>query len=202
MKITSGNCEEVADHPLTELSSVNDIVPLATESMSPLKFISSEYTTEDVQSKVIKHNSLAYVAGFLLKRTFERHQCSTCKSYLTDNHLDDKRKLFLVFKAYDTDKNLFGGLTVPSKTMMDFLIKLEDIFVRYFRNLRKVKSIGSEILEIMEKEILNIQCVQFDKRYMVMLFIRLRIYYCIKFGNRELASTTRKSRKYLKVVHL
>ena len=200
LKITSGNCEEDADHSLTELSSVNDIVPLATESMSPLKFISSEYTTEDIQSKVIKHNSLAYVAGFLLKRTFERHQCSTCKSYLTN--LDDKRKLFLVFKAYDTDTNLFGGFTVPSKAMMDFLIKLEDIFVRYFRNLRKVKSIGSEILEIMEKEILNIQCVQFDKRYIVMLFIRLRIYYYIKFGNRELASTTRKSRKYLKVVHL
>ena len=159
LKITSGNCEEDADHSLTELSSVNDIVPLATESMSPLKFISSEYTTEDIQSKVIKHNSLAYVAGFLLKRTFERHQCSTCKSYLTDNHLDDKRKLFLVFKANDTDTNLFGGFTVPSKAMTDFLIKLEDIFVRYFRNLRKVKPIGNEILEIMEKEILNIQCV-------------------------------------------
>ena len=202
LRISTGNCEEDTDQPLTKLSSLQEIQPLnITKNNSPLNIISSDYAKKDVESKLVKENALSYVAGYLLKRTFEKHVCGVCKSLLVDNESNDPRKNLLFQKAYSLD-NLFGGLVAPSEFMIAFIIRLEDIFVEYFRGLKKTKGMGSDLLHLMDKESFKDDCNKIDKQFLLMLFIRLRIYYCIKFGNRELASGKRKSRKYLKVVHL
>jgi hypothetical protein len=49
------------------------------------------------------------------------------------------------------------------------------------------------------------ECPQFPIQYMLELFVRMRLYYVLKFGNRDLAQPKQKGekdRKYFKVSHL
>ncbi len=94
------------------------------------------------------------------------------------------------------------GLVCPSETMLEYTVWLEDKFVGYFKKLHKTTDIGGDLLSIMEKECLDQPCDTFDKNILLRLFIRLRIYYCPKFANWQLAASKRKNRKYIKVVHL
>ena len=97
---------------------------------------------------------------------------------------------------------MFGGLVNPSQTMLGYTIRLEDHFTAYFKEPKKTAGIGSDLLQISKTQNLEGPCERFELDYPIKLFIRMRVYYCLKFANRELASSKRKNRKYLKIVHL
>ncbi len=46
------------------------------------------------------------------------------------------------------------------------------------------------------------QCHEFPSKYLLMLFVRMRIYYILKFGDRELSFGRKENRKYFNVQHL
>ena len=98
---------------------------------------------------------------------------------------------------------MYGGLVVPSVAMINFPTALEDEFVQFFSNLTKVFDIAKDLLNKLLSIHLNIECQDFDKEFLLMLFIRTRIYYCLKFENRQLAtSKKRRNKKFIKVTHL
>ena len=205
LTIASGNCETDKDKPLVELGNLQGFATSLSEpndNASQLMCISNEYRAEQVEEKLIKKNAVAYVAGYLLRKTFLKHKCPVCESALTDQTESyNETKTFLLYKAYDSDSSIFGGLVVPSESMMSYVVSLEDKFVEYFRNLKKVNSIGGDLLQLLKKDKLD-SCEFFDSKYMLLLFTRMRIYYCLKFANRTLQESKRKNRKYMKVVHL
>jgi len=86
--------------------------------------------------------------------------------------------------------------------MLQYTIQLEDTFIKHLRNLQKVTCVGRELLQLLESIHLDQPCVSFNTKYLLMLFIRLRVYYCLKFANRELRTPGRKNKKYFKVAHL
>ena len=45
-------------------------------------------------------------------------------------------------------------------------------------------------------------CSGFPKIYVLKLFVRMRIYYALKFGNRELSTVSKKNKKYFTIQHL
>ena len=110
-----------------------------------------------------------------LKKSFTKHDCQTCRSFLTNDSFDDDRKVFMFFKAYESDSTTFGGLVVPSKVMIDYVIKLEDTFVGKFQDLNILQGIGKHLLEVLEKEIIDIPCSSFPRNYMLKLFLRMRL---------------------------
>ena len=124
-----------------------------------------------------------------------------CKSTLVDDDSYDDRRTLLSFKAYDSDAS-YGGLIAPSNVMLQYTMQLEETFVKHFSNLQKVSCVGHDLLQFLESIQLDQPYNSFNKKYLLMLFTRLRIYDCLKFANRELRSPGRKNKKYFNVAHL
>lgn len=51
---------------------------------------------------------------------------------LISTSFDDNRKLICFLKAYETDKTIFRGLHVPSESLLDFVTKMENVFIANF----------------------------------------------------------------------
>ena len=130
-----------------------------------------------------------------------RNTCDLCKSTLVDDDSYDDRRTLLSFKAYDSDAS-YGGLIAPSNVMLQYTMQLEETFVKHFSNLQKVTYVGHDLLQLLESIQLDQPCNSFNKKYLLMLFTRLRVYYCLKFANRELRSSGRKNKTYFRVAHL
>ena len=95
-----------------------------------------------------------------------------------------------------------GGLIAPSNVVLHYTMQLEETFVKHFSNLQKVTCVGHDLVQLLESIQLDQPCNSFSKKYLLMLFTKLRIYYYLKFANRELRSPGRKNKKYFKVAHL
>ena len=80
-------------------------------------------------------------------------------------------------------------------------IKLKKNALIFFNDIKQTTGVGKELLIILVKENLDIPCTDFDKAFLLKLFIRMRIHYSLKYVNRELVATKRKNRMYIKIVH-
>ena len=84
-----------------------------------------------------------------------------------------------------------------------FLEVLEDTFIANFSIFTKSDGIGKSILSKLEQVSAPFHCCEkFPKVFMQKLFLRMNIYYALKFANREFKQTKKKNRKYIKVTHL
>lgn len=201
MTVSSTNCERDDNVPLLQLSNIQDIPDIHQENIGPLRIVSTEYTNEYLENRIFKDNAMAYVAGYLLRKAYELHKCDECVHLCSENSLA-ANNTFLLFKAYNTGSSAYSGLTVPSDEMLSYVNKLEDAFISFFVKLEKSKGIGRDLLELLGKIELDIPCKEFNRVFLIRLFVRMRIYYCLKYVNRELVTTKRKNRKYIKLVHL
>ena len=204
LTVISGNCEADNNETLLHLSNLENtnIPSFATGSIKkPLTITSTDYASEDMQLRIVRENAIAYVAGYLLRKAFEKHKCSKCATLANEN-LDSDRSTFLFFKAYQTDASMFGGLVSPSSQMLAYVTILEDKFVTYFSSLKKSVGIGNDVLHQLKQIGFIAPCNKFYHDYLLRLFIRMRIYYSLKYINRDLASSKRKNMKLVKVSHL
>jgi hypothetical protein len=180
--------------------------PLVTKPNMPhtLQIGPTDYRDQCiVNSDIVKDNATAYVAGYLIHKSMKIHTCPTCTNAIQCNELDNNRKLFCFFKAFDQTENTFGGLHAPTNCFLDYIMKLEDVFFKNFSICTKSLTVGKDILMLLKKIPIPFKCCdEFPLEFVQKLFLRVRIYYSLKFANRELSSTKKKNRKYLKVAHL
>lgn len=204
-----GNCNDDFDDLLAQFSKADTNIPVLVappRSQQSDDIDTTDYKEKEVSDNLLKDNPIAYVAGYLLRKSFLKHKCSTCESALVTDQLEDKRNLLCFFKAYESHKS-FGGLLAPVTPYLEYVIKLEDIFVRDFSAYTKSDGIRRKILlQLQRVPVPFQQCPDFPLEYLLKLFLRMRIYYSIKFANRDLNSTKgkkiKKSKKYIKVAHL
>ena len=131
----------------------------------------------EVTTNIIKDNAIAYVSGYLLKKSFKIHTCATFRDSLVSNQLDDSRKLLCYYKAFDKTES-FGGLHVPTSSYLDYVIKLEDVFTETFSIQTRASGTGANILKITMSVPVPFKCCsEFPLEYLQKLFIRMRIYY-------------------------
>ena len=207
LECSTGNCDRDLDTLLAEFSNDKPDTPVLVsprEQPNTLEIGATDYSDKNVGDG-IKANATCYVAGYLLMKCLKRHACQMCKDKLVSNTFDDSRKLFCFFKAYETDKSAFGGLHAPSMSFFEFITKMEDVFVANFSVFSKSSYVGKHLLAKLENVAVSFQmCENFPIDYLRKLFLRMRIYYCLKFANRDFASakSKRKNRKYIKVAHL
>ena len=89
---------------------------------------------------------------------------------------------------------------VCTRFFLEVLEVLEDTFIANFSIFTKSDGIGNSILLKLEQVSAPFHCCEkFPKVFMQKLFLRMRIYYALKFANREFK---KKNRKYIKVTHL
>ena len=204
---SAGNCAADFDDLIaqcTENKESSTSVLATTAQPQTLAIGPTDYKDPSVVSNIVKENAITYVAGYLLHKCSQKHSCSLCKEAQESNDLDDnKKQLLCYFKPYNQDKSQFGGLHVPSASFLKYIVELEAIFVKNFSIFTKSSSVGGDILKLLKTEPAPFQyCDKFPLDYLQKLFLRMRIYYSLKFANRDLRTTKRKDRKYLKVSHL
>ena len=92
---STGNCAEDLDSLLSQFSSNSNTAVLVHPPSQPqtLNIGGTDYRELDVSSSIVKENAVAYVAGYLLKKCFDIHQCSSCKEILASTNLDSSSKL-------------------------------------------------------------------------------------------------------------
>ena len=203
---STGNCAEDVD-TLLAIFSTKSVKQSKQSSLSysnprpnTLSIGPTDYREPNVSTSIIQANAIAYVSGYLLNKCFKIHSCAKCNEALTSANLEDNRKLLCLFKSYSQEG--FGGLNVPSSCYLEYIMHLEDHFVKHCTVTTKLQKVGESILKILKSTPVPFQsCPEFPLEFLLKLFLRMRIYYSIKFANREFSSN-KKSRKYIKVTHL
>ena len=136
----------------------------------------------------------------LYKKCLSVHDCPICKNYISTNvHCNN---ILLFFKS--NEESSVGGLTSPIKLFVEYLQILESIFTEVFTKFLKTPGVGVKIFENLcqvNHEFLSL-CKNFPTTYLLKLFVRVRIYYCIKFYNAELKCTKDTKRKLQILKHL
>ena len=208
LNTSSGNCAEDFDDLLgqcTEKPNVPIVVATPSQPQMPqtLDIGPTDYRELNVSSNLMRANAIAYVSGYLLQKCFKQHCCQTCTTALVSSELDDERKLFCYFKAYESDKGTFGALHAPTIPCLEYVTQLEDLFISSFSVYTKSSCIGKTILAKLKSSPVAFKtCPDFPLDYLLKLFLRMRIYYSLKFANRDFISTKKKDRKYIKITHL
>ena len=188
----------------TDNKKSSTLVLAAKTQSQTLEIGPIDYKDPSVVSNIVKENAITYVAGYLLHKCSQKHSCSTCKEAQESIDLDGNNKHLCYFKAYDQDKSQIGGLHAPSASFLKYIVELEAIFFKNFSIFTKSSSVGADILKLLKKEPVPFKyCEEFPLAYLQKLFLRMRIYYSLKFANRDLRTTkNKKDRKYMKVAHL
>ena len=75
--------------------------------------------------------------------------------------------------------------------------------MKEFPNHMAKSGVGKHLVKILPRFHIN-ACKHFPSEYLCKLFVRMRIHYILKFGNRELSQVKngKKNRKYFKITHI
>jgi hypothetical protein len=162
-----------------------------------------DYKSSTIEENLISNNATTYVCGYLLKRCLEKHYCQTCSSALIKNELDSTDKLLCYFEAYETSRQPFGGLTVPDDGLIQYILKAEQIFIEVFPTFISKPGIAKNLVSMIPQFQVK-EYKQFPNQFLVELFVRMRLHYILKFGNRDIIQGKKKgkNKKYFKVSHL
>ena len=196
-----GNCTADIDRMLVGTASQNVLSALSKTIPRAVDVDITDYRSISIQENLVGINAVAYVAGYLLKKCFLKHNCQACKDKLVSQELDDSSKLFCYFKAYQSQTGAFGGLLAPVSSFLKYIVSLEDMFVEVLPSLVYKHGVGKSLLLQLPRFTLT-ECPAFPSDFLLKLFIRMRLYYALKFRNRQLVSGKKKSKKYFKVSHL
>ena len=199
----TGNCAEDLDALLSQFSIKSNKTVLVRTNQQPQTLVLGETDYQENSSSMVQQNAVAYVAGYLLKKCFNLHDCSLCKEATTSKDIESESMLYCHFKNYKDDTSS-SGLVLPSQLFLDFVLHLEDMFVQQFSLYTTSTLVGAHLLKSLQGVPFAFKCCQaFPMDYLLKLFLRMRIYYAIKFENRRLSSPSkRKCKKYIKVAHL
>lgn len=139
----------------------------------------------------------------IIRKCLQKHSCDICLQYATASSSLSNTTLLTYFKAFtNDDMNLYGKLIVPTEEWFTYIEQLEQSFIAMFPNV----AAQSKVAYTIKQHIKEIDCVHpcpdFPKDYLLSLFVRLRIYFCLKFSNRAMLKTYSGNRKLMIVGHL
>lgn len=187
-QINTGNCEIDQDEILTKCTNFNekDIVEIQTvfnESSVNMEIDDYEYRNWPVNEE----NAFMYICGYLLKCCFIKHRCETCESFLLDNNNNlNSLQFYNYFKAYNsTENDIYGKLYIPTSVFVSYIKEMHIKFFENFKIICQSNVIQKFICILSEIEFPN-TCSNFPKNYLIKFFIRVRLYYTLKFINRDL----------------
>lgn len=199
---SGSNCAEEFNAILSKFNNGSDLLNLDINQNTISKNI--VVNCIDYRENLPGKNALQYVCGYLIKKCLTIHECNTCLAYSQEeaNNLDSTR-FYLHFKAYENKNvDIFGNLKCPSSSFVSYIEHLENIFTDNILQFITENNVGNKLINLMENVSLNHPCKDFPCSYVIKLFVRMRIFYFLKFMNRDLKSRTNKNCKLIKLTHL
>ena len=153
----------------------------------------------------LEDNGVSYVAGFMLRRLLKWHSCPVCESLWISKPslLEDDRNTYTKCRLYKSDELKGGkGLVFVSREFFRYIQQLEETFDVCYKQHCHAVGISNLIVSQLLQYPLPVVCSKFPKVQFLRYFVRVRIYYKLKFANaNEISSSTRKNRKLLNLKH-
>jgi len=220
------NCENDLDNVLLDISSLSNLCKSKlhdNENCVPSSHtdhvITCEMTCEDdfdlqdlsdIPDLPLEiDNVLAYMSGYILRKcgfNGVSGMCQTCSDLYTNVHLSSGPQFsFLKQKAFkDT-----GCLVYPSMTFIAFTRKLEQLFQNSFDKLQHSSGILNRLCLFAHKNLDIVACgsatCSARLKYMIKLYMTVRIHSKIKFLNQQLQNSCKlkikRNRKAKKILH-
>lgn len=109
--------------------------------------------------------------------------------------------LYIYFKTYDnTDDDMFGSLYVPSAVFINYITELH---TKFFENINIITqtNVMQKFMQILSTIQFSHPCCDFPNIYLLKLFIRMRLYYILKFINRDMKTKKKSNRKTIILCH-
>lgn len=194
------NCNKDLGSILMDVKSTNISEIFETENISkPISAIDvpdKSYRRENLPTK----NAFSYVCGYLLKKALDVHSdCDCCENYKAQCEVLDVNTLLIHYKAYDTTKNIHGALQPPPERFIEYIYNLEHIFKTNFEDSSVEQGISQKLFNIMEGIEFIHPCPDFPKNFILKLFIRMKIFYSMKYTNRDLKYNSKDKKNVRKL---
>jgi len=138
-----------------------------------------------------------------MRKCLDKHVCQDCINYANFQQKLEPSFLLSFFKFTANDNSVYGKLLVPHDNFYNYIFKLESKFIQNFPIIAIKGNVGAKLRDILINTHFTHPCQNFEKTYLLNLFIRFRIFSSIKFLNKSLITErVRKSRKLSILKHL
>lgn len=190
------NCLEEFDDILVnvtpEMMKKIDTLVSQVPASNPLVIETTDYAKMDITEK----NAFTYICGYLIKKCLSRHQCELCLKFAKEHNEPVLEQLYTIFRAYKNSRNdAYGNLICSDNSFIEYIDALENTFINFFPIVSVGNNVGKTIRNHCLTENFAPPCSNFPLQYLICLFVRVRIYYCIKFLNRNLNNFKSKTKK-------
>lgn len=210
------NCADDMDHMLTSITNNAGNTQLLTvfnrnDINQQITLQSTSIT--DYRNNLPAANALKYVCGYLIRKCLEVHSCEVCTAFAKEESTTfDNTTIFQSFKAYPNKNcDMFGNLMTPNNDFYTYIQKLENTFLDNFLTIIE-RQVANSLITIMKNIQFSHPCSDFPKMYLLKLFVRMRIFYCLQFLNRDINTKAQekksnkkqptKNLKLMKLQHL
>lgn len=142
-----------------------------------------------------EQNALMYMCGYLINECLKVHECPTCLDYACSMTNLSKENFYINFKSHLQDQT--SSLMTPNSTFCEYILQLNEIFIRYFISLAPQGNVGKTLKNKMFDPIFFYHpCKDFPKHYLINLYLRFRIYHTLYKTNKTCcASIIDKNKK-------
>lgn len=187
---------------INKLPSSDIYLNMFTPTDKNLKLINLNVSLVDYKNlNVSGNNAYEYICGYIMKKCLEKHICETCVNYASYQQCLDRSFIQCFFGLYSISDNLtFDNLIVNCNDFYNYIIKLENIFIKYFPFHATEDGVGAHLIDSYTNVHFNHPCEHFDKQFLLIVYTRFRIFTTIQFLNKSLLSE--KNFKNIKLVAL
>lgn len=121
-----------------------------------------------------------------MKKCLTIHSCDICQDYSKAYESLDDTFLFCYYKAYENaNLDMFGNLKMPHNNFVNFISLLEVAFQLNFESLVLLKNVIRHFEDICNNFTYHHPCNDFPKKYLIRLFGRVKLFYTLKYINRN-----------------
>jgi hypothetical protein len=111
-----------------------------------------------------------------MRKCLDKHVCQDCINYANFQQKLEPSFLLSFFKSTANDNSLYGKLLVPHDDFYNYIFKLESKFIQNFPIIAIKDNVGTKIRDILVNTHFEHPCPNFEKTYLLNLFIRFRIF--------------------------
>ncbi len=141
--------------------------------------------------KCLEDNALHYVCGYLMRKVKSWHDCEDCNNALIggDGYAKHNETYTMLKKFTDTSK-----LINVSQSFHYFVLRCEKAIIKEFDINSYKPDIGSRLVECLKDVKVPSRCIGFPKHKFFILFVRVRIFYLLKFLNASFGTSKPKNK--------
>ena len=204
----SGNCEPDADRLLAIVTSMAArCIPQATAAVTFTSSLPAPPILE-IALDPVDENVMAYIAGYLVKKGQECHQCEQCESALVDSGraLHRDRDALIGLKSYTgCGDNDAGSLKVPSEEFFHLVVVAFEVTQAQAPSALLGCNVLTKLITCIESTtqravMVNRLCGDNCLDYMLRIFLRMQLHkMCETVSLHAMKGVNRQNRKFLKV---